>query len=475
VIIRTKSGQSLTIERFASSFALTNMVRYGYTGLRSIQSRMGEREMRGIPAIHRAARLRSEAIASLRLYCWRGDGPMRGRVDTVWQAKLFRNRPNPVQTRFAFWETAEESLAYRNNAYIWKNLDGGKIVEWWALHPDQVGVNDDGTYTVQTSPGYVDPVGKGAGVYRNLGPDTILHIRGHGQGGQLVAPTPIEVFRDALAGPVGRQRHEARMWRRGTALQVALEFPANVSKESADQWRESWRSNYEGTEGETTAVVGGGAKITPIGMTLADATFVEMAQLTVMDASRIMGVPANLLGVSVQQRGTPNLEQDLMTWLRFGLGPELERIESALDSDDALFGTSALLRSETNASLGMYPGFDANGFVRGDLLTEATILQGFVQAGVLLPDEARHELGYEPYPDGIGQIPQITPVGGAPNAIPMKPLKPPADDPDDALAQRRAFFRQLSLAVQTKREMESIRGVARSAVDDYLASLKEDN
>ena len=98
-----------------------------------------------------------------------------------------------------------------------------------------------------------------------------------------------------------------------------------------------------------------------------------------------------------------------------------------------------------------------------------------MQSGVLLPDEARHELGYEPYPDGIGQIPQITPVGGAPNAIPMKPLKPPADSPDDALAQRQAYFRQLSLAVQTKREMESIRGVARSAVDDYLASLKEDN
>lgn len=260
------------------------------------------------------------------------------------------------------------------------------------------------------------------------------------------------------------------MWRRGTALQVALEFPATVSKESADQWRESWRSNYEGTEGETTAVVGGGAQIKPIGLSLADAQFVEMAQLTVMDSSRIMGVPANLLGTSVQQRGTPNLEQDLMTWLRFGLGPECERIESALVSCDRLFGAKALLRSETSASLGLEPGFDTNKFVRGDLLTEATILQGFVQSGVLVPDEARHELGYDPYPDGVGQIPQITPVGGAPNPLPV--LKPAAagGDDSDALAARRAYFTQLSHAVAAKREMEAIRTVAHQAVDDYLAS-----
>lgn len=472
MIIRTKSGQDFAIERLSStSFALTNMVRWGYTGLRSTSMRMGEREMRGIPAIHRAARLRSEAIASLRLYCWSGPKPMQTRIDTAWQSKLFRGKPNPVQTRFTFWETIEESLAYRNNAYAWLNTDGGKVVEWWALHPDQVLVNEDGTYTVAVSPGFVDPTGKGKGVYKNLGPDTILHIRGHGQGGQLVAPTPIEIFREALAGPVGRQRHEARMWRRGTALQVALTFPANISKEQADVWRESWRSNYEGTEGETTAVVGGGATITPIGMTATDAAFVDLAQLTVMDASRIMGVPANLLGTSVQQRGTPNLEQDLMTWLRFGLGPELERIESALESCDTLFGSVARLRAEAKGSLGMYPGFDTNGFVRGDLLTEATIIQGFVQAGILTTNEARHELGYEADDDPASDKLQITPVGGAPNPQPMKPIQPPPDDPDDALAARRAYFRNLSAAAATKRQIESIRAVAREAVEAHLASL----
>jgi HK97 family phage portal protein len=354
--------------------------------------------------------MRAEAIASLRLCCWSGMGEERVMRDGpgIWQAQLFMKPANDWQTRFNFWDTVEESLAYRNNAYIWKNVDPAtdRVIEWYALHPNQVSCKSDGTYEVQVADGFIDPVGRGRGKYV-VGSRTIIHIRGHGDGGTLEAPTPVQLFRNALAGPVGRQRHEERMWRRGTALQVGIEFPMGVSSQQADEWRESWRSNYEGTSGETTAVVGGGAKITPIGMTAADAQFVDMAKLTVMDASRIMGVPANLLGAQLE-RSVPNLEQDLATWLRFGLGPECERIESALEADDELFGGAQT-----------YPAFDTQQFVRGDLLSEATILVSLVQAGILTPDEARHTRGLDDLPDKMGAIPQITPVGGAPNMVPM--------------------------------------------------------
>lgn len=427
MILTGRSGGNVELH----AFHLTDMVRWGYNNLRNLAPRFGEREMRGIPALHRAMRLRAEEIAKLPLYCWSGTGPTRTRVDNVWQTRLFQARqPNPVQNRFAFWETVEEWLSYRGNAYIWKNVDGGRIVEWWALHADQVRVMRDGSYTVEVAPGYVDPVGKAAGTYQGLGADTILHIRGHGHGGQLVAPSPVETFRDAMAGPIGRQRHEARMWRRGVGVQLAVEFPAGVGKEKADQWRETFRGNAEGTEGETTLVIGEGASVKPIGLSPVDAAFAEMANLTVQDASRIAGVPANLLGTSVQARGTPNLEQDLTMWLRFGLSSECSRVESALWADETLFGFDARLRADARGSLGIYPAFDTEGFVRGDVLTEATILQGFVQAGILLPNEARQALGYEPHPDG--DVLQITPVGGAPNPQPLKPLQPVPDDPTDA-------------------------------------------
>ena len=394
------------VERYA--FYLTDMVKWGYSGLRNLSGQVGEDAIRGIPAINRAARIRAEALASLKLRCWQGEGPDKRRQDSTWQGKLFAGAPNEYQTAFGFWETVGESLAYRGNAYIWKAVDPNsmRVIDWYALHPDQVKCKGAGRYEVTVKGGYIDPVDKGEGKYA-VDYQTILHVRGHGEGGTWEAPSPIKVFRDALGAPVERQKHEGRMWRRGTSLQLAVEFPLGVSKEQADEWKPSWRETYEGADGDTTAVLGGGAKIVPIGMTAADSQFVEMAHLTVEDASRIMGVPANLLGAPTMTGTTkPTLEEDLMTWLRFGLGPELERIESALRDDSILF--PPLGRS-------IYPGFDTEAFVRGDIMTEATVLQQRVQAGILTPDEARQILGYPPHPAGMGAIPQITPVGGAPN------------------------------------------------------------
>jgi HK97 family phage portal protein len=404
------------------NLGLLDLIPYGMGGnLREVTGTqaVSDRSAHGIPALHRAARLRAEALASLKLKCWSGTGPDRVHQEGSWQDKFFAGRANEDQTRFGFWETIGESLAWRNNAYIWKNVDPltGRPVDWYALHPDQVLCDDDG-YTVTVTKFSVDPVGRGPAKYQ-VDNQTILHIRGYGDGGMYEASSPIQVFRDALASPVLRQRHEARMWSRGATLQAAVVFPAGMRQEDAERWKDKFKELHTGADGDTMIVVGGGAEIKPIGMTVADSKFVEMAHLTVEDASRIMGVPANLLGAPTMT-GTQraNLEEDLATWFRFGLGPELERIESVLSVDPNLFPA---------AGRQVYPSFDADQFVRGDLVTEATILVSRVQAGIITPDEARQTLGYAPHPGGVGQIPQITPVGGAPNPLPpVKPTEKPA-------------------------------------------------
>src|SRR4051812_7508619 len=77
----------------------------------------------GVPAFNRAVRIAAEAVASLRLCVWTGDGVNQRRVSTVWQARLFKDAPNECQSRFGFWETVQNSLDKRGNAYIWVNSD----------------------------------------------------------------------------------------------------------------------------------------------------------------------------------------------------------------------------------------------------------------------------------------------------------------------------------------------------------------
>jgi hypothetical protein len=224
LITRLKGGQPLDMR----AFALTDMIQWGYTALRGAQVTVSQANAHGIPALYRAARLKAEAIAILDLCCWSGYGAERQRRDNVPQAKLFQQVPNDQQSKFTFWETIGESLAWRNLASIWMNTDpAGRVLEWYALHPDQVMRNRQGGWTIEVRSGFVDPVGRGPAKYQ-VGERTLLQIRGHGEGGHLDPPTPIEVFREALQSPVMRMRNEARMWRRGTSLQLAVEFPETV-------------------------------------------------------------------------------------------------------------------------------------------------------------------------------------------------------------------------------------------------------
>jgi hypothetical protein len=70
------------------------------------------------------------------------------------------------------------------------------------------------------------------------------------------------------------------------------------------------------------------------------------------------------------------------------------------------------------------PGFDADSFVRGDVATEDAVAHQQIQDGRLLVDEWRAMKGLSPLPGGVGKVPQLTPVGGAPNEPAMPAVQP---------------------------------------------------
>jgi hypothetical protein len=96
----------------------------------------------------------------------------------------------------------------------------------------------------------------------------------------------------------------------------------------------------------------------------------------------------------------------MQRWLYHGLGPRLARIESALNADGDLFGPGDI-----------FAAFDVSDVVRGDLRSEDTVAHQQIQDGRLLVDEWRAARGFPDLPGGLGKIPQITPVGGAPNVV----------------------------------------------------------
>jgi HK97 family phage portal protein len=420
VILRTRDGD----REFRTSLGDLGIHSLGYGYPNSARVPVSPSSVSGIPAFNRAVRIAAEAVASLRMRIWTGDGVDQRRVTSVWQARLFKDALNDVQSRYGFWETVETSLSKRGNAYIWVNPDPvtGRAVDMYALHPDQVlplkQRSGSIEYNVFVGPDFVDPVGKGYGFY-HVGPETILHIRGFDNFG-LISPSPIEVYRESLGVGVARLQHEGNTYGKGTALKGVVQLPAGIGRDAADQWRDFWKAQHEGANAQTTAILGGGAEFKTISMSMADAQFIESQQFGVEECARIVGVTATLLDVGGGAGNAKPLtpEHEDTRWFRYGLGPRLERIESALLNYPSLFAEGS----------SYYPAFDTSSFIRGDRVTEAQIALTKVQSGQWLVDEARALDGMEPLPDGAGQVPQIVPVGGQANPG----VPPPADPPPPA-------------------------------------------
>lgn len=386
----------------------------------------------GVPACDAAITLAAQAVASMRLLVWRGQGFERQAVATTWQARLFaRAMPNPQQSRFEFWETVEASLTARGNAYIWRTRDdAGRVVALWALHPDQVAVDVMTTpprgqvivYRVQVGGAWLDPTGlaTSSGGYADVTAETILHVRGPHGGGRVVAPSPIERHRSTLGAAIAQQGYQEGFYTRGTGGGHVIVFPAELPARQVREAKRLWDENNGGVDNaHGTRVLSGGAQFVPITLSQQDAQYVESARLTVQDVARIFRVPASLIDGGSDTGRPISPEHEQTRWARYHLAPRLLRLEAALEADPYLFGDGAR----------DYPMFDRTRMVTGDVVAEAEADVKLVQAGIDLPDEARARRGQPPLPGGVGMIPQITPVGGAPN--PNAPAAAPETDQAD--------------------------------------------
>lgn len=374
-----------------------------------------------LTAVGRAIRLVSGVIASLCVDVFQGEGPDKREQPNAWQARLF-DQPALGLSAFDWrWDVAS-SLEAVENAYLLKVKDSsGRVVE---LHP----------IPVDNVHGAVDKTGRkmfdiwtNDGVWR-LTTSEVLHIRGQTVGGGAFGVSRITQHRDPLGSMLAAQKFEGAFFRNNARPDIAILFPQGVTRDQARQWREEWDAQYGGPENAGRPLpLGGGATIQTIPLSMQDAQFVEAKRLSVEDIGRIMDVEPVLLG-AIEQNA--DRTQALELFLRIQLTPRLKRIEHALLADTDLFGAG-----ET----GLYPQFEVSDMVFVDAATRSKIEHEQIQDGRRLVDELRAQDGLPPLPpvpadwtQAPGMVPQITPVGGAPNPT----VNTDTASPTDAQAAR---------------------------------------
>jgi HK97 family phage portal protein len=352
----------------------------------------------GVPTVGACVRLLAETVGSLPLCVFEGEDADKRKAEESWQYQLLYEQPNPDCSPFDFLSDIEASVETCGNAFVRKFKARGRVLAMYVLDPSTVTVKrTDGNAKVFEI--------RDGRVKETLSAAQVLHVRGFAPYGGDVGLSPIAQHREALASALAGQTFQANFYANDATPPSYISVPGMVNEQQGKQMLQSWNARHQGPANRgNMAILFNGAELKSGGMPLVDAQWIETQTRSDELAARIYLGPAASLLSGPAAGSAVKTEEETLRFLNFALRPRLARIEGAFKADLDLFAGTSL-----------YPEFHIDDFLRADAATRAEVQHKQIQSGVLLADEARAEEGRPPLPNGAGQIPLITPVGGAPN------------------------------------------------------------
>jgi HK97 family phage portal protein len=308
-----------------------------------------------------------------------------------WQYELLHERPGSEHTPFTLKADIAISLAAAGYCPIRKYTARARVAELLPLDPRLVIPRRmNGRIVFEDST-------EGQVVTRDS--TEILYVRAPASSGGVRGLAPITLARMGISTGLKRQVFEGSYYDKSAEPRVVLSFPDSMPKEEAAEWRELWDDEHQGLDNaHGTSVIGGGAKLETIPVSLADAQFVEANRWTADQLGFIYGYPKSFLNTVDRPTIT---DDDWRYFTTFGLGWITTAIDQAFTADRTLFPFGSKMRVETVTDALLKP----------DIQKRYEAYKAARQAGWLTANEVRALENYPPK-DG-GDVLQVTPVGGA--------------------------------------------------------------
>lgn len=330
-------------------------------------------------------RLISETVATLPLVLYEtsDDGERTVANHEPLHALLLR-APNYDNTAVEFWEGVAMSLCLFGNAYARKEMLGGRLVSLTPLAADKMTVsrNNQGALVYRYS-------GKEAkGEYRE---EQIFHVRGFGGAGDT-GLSPIAFARQTIGTALATDELAGSIFANGARPSGILTSDQLLKPEQRAQLRENIVLPFVGSEkAGGLMVLEAGLKYQQVTMTPEDSQFLQTRAFQVEEICRWFRVPPFMVGHTEKSTSWGSgLEQQLIAFLTFALGPYLRRIEQAVQR--------SLIRPEQRAFL--KPEFKVEGLLRTDSAARSAFYAVMVQNGIMTRNEVRRLENLPPLPGG---------------------------------------------------------------------------
>jgi len=293
-------------------------------------------------------------------------------------------RPNFYQTSFEYRETLALHLVFTGNHFSFINRAGGEIRELIPFEPQHVEVKraTTGELSYKVTPENGQPM--------EFPAEAIWHIRGPSWNGYL-GLEPVKLAREALGLAMATEEAAARLHQHGAKVGGLLSVEGNLSDEKYEQLRKWVASNFEGAKNSgRTMILDRAAKFTAAQHSPVDAQHLETRRYQVEEICRAARVMPIMVGYSDKATTYASAEQMFLAHVVHTLAPWYQRIEQSAGVN---------LLTEKKRRQGLYTKFVEEGLLRGSMKDTKDTILGYVNGGILTPNEGRALLERNPDAD----------------------------------------------------------------------------
>lgn len=303
--------------------------------------------------------------------------------------------PNTDETMFEFVHSCVTTLALHGNLFVFApRRPDGTVLELRVLPNSRTGVS----------------IVEGQKVFSVGGKpiEDVIQSRWWPRPGSLLGLSPLESQRNTIGLALAMERFMSLWYAEGGTPSSVLETDSQFTEEQARVLQATWDESHR--QRRRPAVLSGGLKWKPITVSAADMGLLESREHQVRSIARVFRIPAHMILAQGDSQTYQNIESAGIAFVRHTLMPWIGRIESVLSQT---VGGDIYVRLQTEE------------FMRADLLNRVRAQQIQIMNGTLTPNEARYQLGLEPYTGG-DEFVMVLP--GAPLAGPGVEPAPVGED-----------------------------------------------
>lgn len=340
----------------------------------------------GLSPVMAAHRILAGSMSVLPIGLYRKDGDARLPVPDAALDWVLKIRPHPLRSPSVLKRTLMSQAYWYGRGHLWirRHPATGEVTQLVPLYTPDVGILKDPT----TGQIWYDCVIDDK--RRIFDPDELITVYFesydgvHGRG-------ILELAGRTISADAAAQKYNEKFFSVGAKMSGVVEVDADLQQPGRDRIKNEFR-RYAKDDAFAVAVVDRGMKYTPIGLSQADAQFIESRTFAVGEVSRFTGVPECMLQEGKQAYNSN--AQQMLAFVTNTLMPHVVQWEQELGYK---------LLSDEQLRSGHYFRFNLAALLRGDDEARSKFFQTMVFTGIYCPDECRAMDEKNPIPGGLGR------------------------------------------------------------------------